>query len=105
MEIGDTVVCKKDSYTSTKSGKIIHKKGVKYIIENMYNITAINEKTYKVEKLSRIFIYPEENSNADSYGYHLNGYNSWRWKKFSTYFMSEKELRKEKIKKINEVKI
>lgn len=104
MKKGDKVVCKKDSYTSSHGGEIVHKKGTLYTIDTTYCTDNFNEKTLEIETVYRIFLYSENNSsNINSYGYHLDGYNCGRWKKFSTYFMSEKELRKEKIKKINEI--
>jgi hypothetical protein len=100
MKPGDKIYCKKES--RTHGGEILHKKGAIYAIDNTYYLNGFNEKTLEIGALRRVFIYSENINNINSYGYHLDGYNSGRWKKFSTFFMTEKELRKQKLKKINE---
>lgn len=74
------VFCKKDFIGGNSTGELYFKKGLNYDCENF------NDKT------KSILIYDLHNRNSHYFMYYY----------FNTYFYTEQELRKSKLKKINE---
>lgn len=102
MKIGDKVYCIKTNFYGKRE---CHKKNRTYIIESF--LDSKSQDSYiniPIEDIKSIFITAEPNTTPkDVLGYSINPI--YIHDKFEEYFIDVKEVRKLKIKKINEKSI
>jgi hypothetical protein len=98
MKIGDKVYCIKDnSYNG-----YCHKKNHTYVIESFLDISGKGKYiSIPTEHIKSVYITAEPNTTPkDVLGYSINP--MYTHDKFEEYFIDVKEVRKLKLKKINE---